>query len=350
MRVLVVDDSVVFRSQIKEALKDVPQVEVVGTANNGKIALQRLEQSSVDLVTLDMEMPEMGGLETIKEIRRLKFNVKIIVFSSHTTSGSAVALDALAAGAEDFVAKPSGDEINYENAAQKIKGELVPKILQFVRPVQVSTQSSAPVSSANKRTFVKRDLDSFHPSVVVIGSSTGGPPALEEVLKNLSKPIRVPILIAQHMPPIFTASLAARIQGVSGIAAAEARDGEVLEAGKIYVAPGNYHLSIIKPLDKVILKLDQGPQRNSVRPAVDVLFESAATVFGNRVCGVILTGMGEDGMLGAIAIKDRGGGVLIQDRESSVVFGMPGAVYSSGAYDYVGNLASINSYIRRLTT
>lgn len=347
MRVLIVDDSVVFRSQIKAALDGVPNIEVVGTANNGKIALQKLAQSSVDLVTLDMEMPEMGGLETIREIRKAKFNVKIIVFSSHTTSGSMAALDALTAGAQDFVAKPSGRDFTHQNAAEKIRTELVPKILQFFELPPQNSKIEVPKRD-EVRKFNAKDLTTFRPSVIVIGSSTGGPPALEKALAGLNKNHRVPIAIVQHMPPLFTASLANRLREIAGLEAAEAKDGEPLLPGRIYVAPGNYHLSIVKKNSKEIVKLDQGPQRNSVRPAVDVLFESAVSVYGSRVCGVVLTGMGEDGLIGAVAIKEGGGGVMIQNRASSVVFGMPGAVFNAGAYDFIGDVTAINEQIKRL--
>jgi two-component system chemotaxis response regulator CheB len=353
MRVLIVDDSVVFRSQIKAALVGVPGIEVVGVATNGKIALQKLAQSSVDVVTLDMEMPEMGGIETIREIRKAKFPVKVIVFSSHTARGSAAALEALAAGAQDLVAKPSGADVNFENAAQKIKEELVPKILQFASGRSEPGRPAAPAfvkgaSVGTSSSFIKKDLDTFRPSVIVIGSSTGGPPALERALAGLPKSIRIPIVIAQHMPPVFTASLAARLQDVTGIKAAEGKDGEELLADRIYVAPGNYHLSIGKRGTTNVLKLDQNPQRNSVRPAVDVLFETAAEVFQHKVCAVVLTGMGEDGMVGAVAIKNKGGGILIQDQASCVVFGMPGAVFNAGAYDFIGNLGDINGHLKRL--
>lgn len=350
MRVLIVDDSVVFRSQIKAALDGVAQIEVAGVANNGKIALQKLSQSSIDLITLDMEMPEMSGLETIKEIVKNKYKVKIIVFSSHTTSGSKSALEALAAGAHDFVAKPSGDEMSYENAAAKIKQELVPKILQFIPTKNNVVKEKVGSDELQKSSYQKRDIDTFYPSAIVIGSSTGGPPALEKVLQGLSKPLRIPILIAQHMPPMFTATLGKRLTEITGILADEAKHREVLKPNRIYIAPGNYHLSLYKQDDAVHLGLDQSPQRNSVRPAVDVLFESAANLFANKVCGIVLTGMGEDGLLGAKSIKDKGGGILIQDKESCVVFGMPGSIFNAGAYDFVGPLEKLNAYIKKYCT
>ena len=361
MRVLVVDDSVVFRSQIKAALEGVPQIEVVGVANNGKVALQKLEQMSVDLVTLDMEMPEMDGVTTIREIKKAKFPTKIIVFSAHTTRGSEAALDALSAGAHDFVAKPSGDDVTRENSTQKIREQLLPKILQFVpNPTGSESEKVVPRPSEPKigvptvvptthRSYTKKELEIFRPNVIVIGSSTGGPPALERVLKGFARPLRVPILITQHMPPVFTASLASRLREQTGVPAAEAVNGEVLKPDRIYVAPGDYHLSVGRAGLNTVLKLDQGPQRNSVRPAVDVLFESVAEVYGSKVLAVVLTGMGADGMVGSVAIKERDGGVIIQDQQSCVVFGMPGAVMSSGAYDCVADLDHINSHLKRMT-
>jgi two-component system chemotaxis response regulator CheB len=354
MRVLIVDDSVVFRSQIKAALDGVALIEVVGTANNGKIALQKLAQSSIDLVTLDMEMPEMGGLETIREIRKAKFPVRIIVFSAQTARGSAAALDALAAGADDLVAKPSGDGMNIENAAARIKEELLPKVLQFInpseRPRQAVADATAPPTPAKRSTYPTRDLNTFLPSVIVIGSSTGGPPVLEKILNELPKPLRIPILIAQHMPPVFTASLAKRIQDITGIEASEGKNDEEIQSNHIYVAPGGYHLTVKKEGTRISLKLDQNPPRNSVRPAVDTLFESAVKVYGTRTMAFILTGMGEDGLVGSSAIKQAGGGVMIQDKPSCVVFGMPGAVFAAGLFDQMGTPNQISSILKRMTS
>lgn len=360
MRILVVDDSVVFRSQIRASLEGDARVQVVGTANNGKIALQRLSQGSVDLITLDMEMPEMGGIETIKEIKRLKIPVRIIVFSSHTTRGSEAALEALACGADDFVSKPTGENINMENAAARIKAELLPKIYQFLNEAERLAENkksiatapvltSTPVVPSSKTEYIKRDIDTFIPDVIVIGSSTGGPPALEAVLTGISKPLRCPIFITQHMPPVFTASLGRRITEHTGIEAAEAKNGETVVSNRIYIAPGDYHMSIVAAIGKKTIKLDQGPPRNSVRPAVDFLFETAVAAYGAKTMGIILTGMGEDGLIGCKAIKKTGGGVMIQDKESCVVFGMPGAVFQEQAFDKIGGLNQINAVIKRMT-
>jgi two-component system chemotaxis response regulator CheB len=352
LRVLIVDDSVVFRSQIKMALQEVPAIEVVGVANNGKIALEKLAQNSVDLVTLDMEMPEMGGLETLRAIRQKKFPARVIIFSSHTTRGSEAALDALSAGADDFVAKPVAEPGNdFQSAATRIRSDLVPKMLQFFRSRGEETPAAVADGLAPKKTanFSKRDLATFLPSAVVIGSSTGGPPALEKCLTGISSPPRIPIFIAQHMPPVFTASLARRLQEITGIVAAEGKDRELVAPNRIYIAPGDFHMSLRKVENDVRIHLDQGPQRNSVRPAVDNLFESAAKVYGSRCLAVVLTGMGEDGRIGCRAIKEAGGGVMIQDKGSCVVFGMPGAVYADGTFDEIGDLAAVQKVIRKGT-
>ncbi len=353
MRVLVVDDSVVFRSAIKSALDGVSGVEVIGVANNGKIALQKLAQSSVDLVTLDMEMPEMGGLETIREIKKARFPVKIIIFSSHTPRGSEAALEALIAGADDFVAKPTADEPGWEHAAAKIRGELLPKVLQFLpkeAPQSNALKQADAVTSNRGSKYAKRELEMFKPSALVIGSSTGGPPALELVLKGLHAPLSIPIFIAQHMPPVFTASLAKRLKESSGIETAEAVHGEKVVKNKIYVAPGDYHMELVKVGDHIEISLNRNPQRNSVRPAVDFLFETASEVYGARTMGIVLTGMGEDGLIGAKTIKAKGGGVMIQDRGSCVVFGMPGAIFQEECFDAIGNLETINAQIIRMSS
>lgn len=351
MKVLIVDDSVVMRSQIKSSLDGVDFIEVVGTANNGKIAIQKLEQLTVEAIILDMEMPELNGVETIKIIRQRKIPVRILVFSAHTSSGSAATLDALSAGADDFIAKPSGPGVSLENAVEKIREQILPKLKQFLsvkEKFSVTHQPSNP--SASQKIYNKKEISVFLPSLVLIGSSTGGPPALEEVLKNLKKPLRIPIVIAQHMPPLFTTSLARRLEQYTGITCAEAKHDEELVPNKIYIAPGDFHLTLVKENGKVLTKLDQSIQRNSVRPAVDPLFESAAKVFGPMALAVVLTGMGEDGLIGAKAIKESSGGILIQNKESCVVFGMPGAIFDAKVYDDIGDLQHINKIILRVTT
>ena len=354
MKVLIVDDSLVFRSQIKVALEGEPDLEIVGVASNGKIALDKMKQTPVDLVTLDLEMPVLSGIETLKEMKAQGINARVIVFSSISTQGSKVTLEALSSGAHDFVTKPSGDGVNINNAAEKIREQLLPKVRQFIgrgpvakAPPVASDQPAVDlVPKVTKREFPKKNLATFRPSVVLIGSSTGGPPALETIFKGISGPTRCPILIAQHMPPVFTTSLARRIEEICGIPCAEPKNGEVIEAGKIYLAPGDFHFSVKKANDQVIAVLDQNPPVNYVRPAVDVLFESAARLYREGCAAFVLTGMGADGQKGCVTVKESGGGVMIQNEKSCVVYGMPAAVHEAGAFDREADLAAIEHQLK----
>lgn len=363
MKVLIVDDSVVFRSQIAASLQSVNGIEVVGSASNGKIALQRLEQLSVDIVTLDMEMPELNGIETLKEIRKVGYPVKVILFSSQTLAGAEKTLEALKLGADDFVAKPSGEHLNFETAAKAVQDALIPKVLQFMSPQGVSDlrKINAPselfkreiptngLTPSSGRVVLKKSIRASQPRALVIASSTGGPAALVDIFSKVKGPLKIPIFIAQHMPPVFTQILAKRIFECSGIKAKEAEDGERAD-NQIYIAPGDFHLEVESKNSQIHLKLTQLPQRNSVRPAADYLFETAAQVFGSQVIGFVLTGMGEDGLVGARAIKERDGGIVIQNKESSVVFGMPGSVFQESLQDEVMDINQLAECISFLAT
>ena len=351
-QILIVDDSVVFRSQITEALGGHPDIKVVGSAANGSIALQRLEQLSVDVVTLDMEMPDMNGIQVLREIRKRGFPVRVIIFSSQTQRGAEAALLALREGADDVVAKPSGEGLTFETASSAIREVLVPKVLQFKDRFKDRSQDSTPrveSSPSPPQKRCKQDLSHFDPLVLVIGSSTGGPTALEKIFTQITGPISIPILIVQHMPPIFTETLARRLGDLSGIPASEAKSGGVIESNHIYVAPGDYHMLVESTSQGSKLVLNQAPQRNSVRPAVDFLFETAATHYKNRCLGIVLTGMGEDGLVGAQSIRSQGGAIVIQDKESCVVFGMPGSIFDADEYDQIGNLDAITLLMNRFS-
>jgi two-component system chemotaxis response regulator CheB len=341
VRALIADDSVIYRSQIKKALEGLPGVEVVGVAANGKITLERLNQSSVDLLILDLEMPEMDGLQTLKEMSRRGGQTKTLVFSALSKQGAEITLDALRHGACDFITKPDGSSIQAEGGlliepSQRIKGLLEPRISALFPDLlmnlgsDLESESRGPLHAQSSGSW-----DQFQPEVIVIGSSTGGPTVLEGIFAELPKPLRCPVLVAQHMPPFFTATLAERIQKISGIPTSEARDGMPLLPNSIIIAPGDYHMRIRVDGGVPRVVLDQGPQINSVRPAVDPLFASAASVFGEKCLGVVLTGMGADGAEGSKKIKESGGWVIIQSQETCVVFGMPGAVKAAGAFDYV---------------
>jgi two-component system, chemotaxis family, protein-glutamate methylesterase/glutaminase len=334
LRILIIDDSALFRQKIQLALKDCEYVEIVGTASNGKIAVDKMSSGEIDLCTLDMEMPELDGLETLKSMREKGIKTKAIMFSSLCKAGAEKTLEAMRNGAYDFVAKPTLDSSNLL-PEEKIKEALLPKILSFVATKDIPRKTGVNYDVTNKaKSFL---WESFKPQVLVIASSTGGPNALVEFFQNFTEPVPFPILVAQHMPPIFTASLAERIGMVCGKVAREAVEGEVLCADQIYVAPGNFHMKLKGDRLRTTIALDQDAHRNFIRPAADFLFETAADIFGKNTLGIVFTGMGRDGADGAKAIKKTNGAVLIQSEESCVVFGMPGAVFDAGDFDYMGS-------------
>jgi two-component system chemotaxis response regulator CheB len=347
MKVLVVDDSIVFRSQISTSLSGVENVQIVGSAPNGRIAIQKLQQTTVDLITLDMEMPELNGLETIKEIKRLGLKTKIIVFSSQTVRGAEKALEALAAGADDVVAKPSAENLDFTKAQAMIEEALIPRVLQFLKTsMRLHTSPITKPSFSGPVVKPKKVLKSFFPKAVVIASSTGGPTALENIFAQLKCIPKLPIFIVQHMPPVFTQILARRLGEIAGIPVHEAIHNQRVENGHTYLAPGGFHMTLVKDQQGLVIKLNEDAYRNSVRPAADFLFESADEIFKHNLLGVVLTGMGEDGAVGAKRIHESGGGVIIQDKESCVVFGMPGAVFVNDDYDDIMNLSEITNYLR----
>lgn len=360
IKVLVIDDSVVFRSQISEALRGVPGVEVTGSAPSGRIALQKLEQNPVDVITLDMEMPEMDGLAVLKELKARKIKSKVIVFSSQTQRGAEKALDALRAGADDVVAKPSFDDGPKLSPAELIRQTLAPKVLQFkgVKDTQGHVGTAVtPEDLAQRHTTIKKgvvnnlakvNIQSLRPNIIVIASSTGGPAALETIFSKLKGPFKVPILIAQHMPAVFTEILASRLSSVSGLVCREAKNGEKLMPGLVYVAPGDFHMELRGSGGETTISLNQNERRNSVRPAADYLFETAAELYGDKCLGIVLTGMGEDGLDGSIRIKERKGAVVIQNAASCVVFGMPGAVHAINLQDSSGDLEYVAHTIQKL--
>lgn len=349
LRVLIVDDSVVYRSQIRSALQEIPWVEVVGVASNGRLAIERVKQHDPHLLILDLEMPEMDGLQTLKELNQLKVKCKVLLFSSLSRRGAEVTMEALRLGASDFVTKPgatsNGPSEPLDSPTQKIKELIAPKLQTLFPHFALGAQKdsslkrdferSAFASSVSSHPVVSFDL--LNPKVIVIGASTGGPTVLERIFSEVTGPLKCPILIAQHMPPLFTTTFAERLARLSGLDVAEAKHGERLVENKIYVAPGDYHLRMEGTPDNVVLMLDQGPQINSVRPAVDALFVAAASIFKDRCLAFVLTGMGSDGKDGAIAVKQAGGTVVIQNEESCIVFGMPGAVYGAGAFDRIAS-------------
>jgi len=319
IKVLVVDDSVVARRLVSDALASDPGIEVVGVAQNGSIAVHKAESLKPDLITMDIEMPVMDGIEAVAALRALGYTMPILMFSTLTEHGAAATLEALAAGATDYVTKPTNHG-DMTQAVRVIAAELLPKIKALFRK---------PVTHSDFR-LATLPLLAARPRVVVIGSSTGGPEALCKVATAFARPLPVPILIVQHMPPMFTAQLAARLDRNGPHRVIEAQGGEVLEPGTIYVAQGGSHLEVVSSNGRVMTQINQGEPVNFCRPSVDVLFTSTAAVYGARQLAVVLTGMGSDGREGARAIVDAGGAVYAQDEATSVVWGMPGAVANAG--------------------
>lgn len=342
IRILVVDDSVVMRKVLCEILSADPQIEVVGTASDGHIALAKIAQLHPDLVTLDVEMPVLNGLETLAELRKVDRKLPVVMFSTLTERGAGATLDALSLGASDYATKPSNTG-SPAAAVAAIRAELIPKIKALcAHRVGMVTSLPPPRAPAPVRRRTRRRIE-----IVAIGTSTGGPNALAEVLPRIPKDFPVPIVLVQHMPPIFTRLLAERLGSHSAIPIHEGSAGIVLSPGQAWIAPGNFHMTVKRTAAGSRLELNQDAPENSCRPAVDVLFRSVAEVYGESVLGVVMTGMGSDGVHGAQRIRERGGEVIIQDEASSVVWGMPGLVHAAGQADAVYPLEQLSQEITR---
>ncbi len=344
-RVLIVDDSVVIRRLLTTVLAGDPDIEVVGAAANGHIALGKLPQVNPDVVILDVEMPEMNGLETLAVLRRDYPLLPVIMFSALTEKGAVHTLEALSLGATDYLTKPTNAG-SADAATAKVREELIPRIKALHRPTIARVASPPrPVVAAAPRPPAGETVD-----VVAIGVSTGGPNALAALLPRLPAGLPTPILVVQHMPPLFTRFLADRLNGQCGLAVREGAPGEKVEPGTVWIAPGDWHMVVERAAGGVELRTHQAPPENSCRPAVDVLFRSVASVYGPRILAVVLTGMGQDGLRGAEEIHDCGGRVVVQDEASSVVWGMPGFIANAGIADRVLPLDQIAQEIIRRTT
>ncbi|MFP4311641.1 MAG: chemotaxis response regulator protein-glutamate methylesterase [Nitriliruptoraceae bacterium] len=354
-RVLVVDDAVVVRRIVTTVLSEEPGLEVVGTAPNGRIALQKIEQLNPDLVTLDVEMPVMDGLETLKELRKRYPRLPVIMFSTLTERGAAVTMEALMSGANEYVTKPANVG-SVTEAMERIREELVPKIAALTgkplpsrpgatgRPIPARPSTPVPPPAPRRRGSAQIEMPV---QAVVIGVSTGGPNALAELVPALPAGLAVPVLIVQHMPPMFTRLLAERLDHSAALHVREAGDNEPVRAGDVLLAPGGKHLEVQRRGPQVYTKLTEGPLENSCRPAADVLFRTASAVYGAGLLGVVLTGMGYDARRGTQHVRDVGGHVLAQDQATSVVWGMPGAAVEAGTVDAVLPLGELAGEIAR---
>lgn len=346
-RVLVVDDSVVIRKIVSDIIASDPDLEVAGVAANGRIALERIAQLNPDILTLDVEMPELDGLQTLRELRKINKRIPVIMFSTLTERGGAATIEALSLGASDYVTKPANVGKVGEGIS-RVRDELVPKIKALCR-----IPSADPLRKATvlKRASIPQTVPCRHPGervdLLAIGTSTGGPNALADLLPGLPADFPVPVVIVQHMPPVFTKLLADRLTGKGSLPAVEARAGDELRPGKIWIAPGDYHMALEKTASGARVKLNQNAPENSCRPAVDVLFRSAADVYGAATLAVVLTGMGQDGLRGCESIRAVGGQIIVQDEDTSVVWGMPGFVARAGLADRELPLGQIAHEITR---
>lgn len=342
IKLMIVDDAVVVRHILKDTLSKDTELEIAGVATDGQDALDKLDDVDPDVVILDIEMPRKSGLETLPEIKKRKPHVAVIMFSTLTSRGASATLDALSAGADEYVTKPSNTG-SMVQAIERIREELIPKIKGLAARKPVRNRPAVPsrtrVTAAPPRTAVAPVAQvrrpTTRPQILAIAVSTGGPNALAELIPQLPADLAVPVVIVQHIPPVFSKALADRLHIKSPLAVAEGEAGAQIQPGQVWIAPGDFHMTVERHGPSHHLALNQAAPENSCRPAADVLFRSVASVYGAATLGLVLTGMGYDGKKGAEEIVRAGGRVIAQDEASSVVWGMPGAVAQAGIAEEV---------------
>jgi len=343
-RILIVDDSVVIRRSLTVALSHELDFEVVGSAPSGRIALMKVATAHPDVVVLALEMPEMDGLKTLAAIRRDYPRVSVIMLSGTTEQAAAKTLDALTLGARDYVTKPIVG-LGFDDALRTVSSDLAAKIRLCCRDMSTGDSSGVKESNCGGTAPSASTEQAKRVDVLAIGVSTGGPNALMELIPQLPADFPVPIVIVQHMPPIFTRLLAERLAGKCKIRVVEGGPHQELAPGGAWIAPGDFHMSVVKEGDTVRVVTHQGPPENSCRPAVDVLFRSVAQVYQSHVLAVVMTGMGQDGLRGCKQIHAAGGQVLVQNEASSVVWGMPSFVVKAGIVDRILPLDELGAEI-----
>ncbi len=341
IRVMVVDDSVFVRGIVARWLSEDPTFELVGTYSNGKAALGDLDRVQPDVVILDLEMPEMDGLTALPLILKQRRNTTVIVASALSRRGAEVSLKALTLGAADYLPKPDATKGTF--ATDDFKRELMEKVRSLglkvlrqagrapIAPTPTAQPQATAAPSQPRGPIRLRPYSASDVSLIAVGSSTGGPQALTRLFAVLGPYIdRIPVVITQHMPPTFTALLAEHVTRAAGRQAAEGQEGEALRAGRIYIAPGGKHMLLERDGPRTLIRLSDGPAVNFCKPAVDPMFDTVAQIYRRNALALVLTGMGSDGARGAGTIADAGGSVIVQDEETSVVWGMPGATASAG--------------------
>ncbi len=327
VRVVIVDDSAFMRMVLKDIVDSQPDMQVVGLAKDGVEALEVVSQSKPDVVTLDIEMPRMNGIEALKQIMA-KFPTRVIMVSSLTEEGADITLTALSIGAVDFVTKPSGStSLSFRTVAT----ELVEKIRSALQ-VPVSKLVKQPVGA---KVTLSIKYPALSQKAIVIGSSTGGPRSLDQIIPALPKGFPAPVFLVQHMPPVFTKSLAMRLNSISELEVKEAEDSEIVKPGTVYVAPGDWHMGVKMDGRSVKIFLDKSEKINNVRPAVDFTLNKVAEIYKSNTIAAILTGMGRDGQKGAFKVKYYLGKVIAEDESTCAVFGMPKAVIEEGYADFI---------------
>jgi len=358
VRALVVDDSAIFRMLVNNALAAMPGVNVVARCRDGKQAIDAIRAEKPDLVTLDVEMPVMDGLQTLREIRKLSATestfskVKVVLLSALTKQGTDTTIQGLQEGAMECIPKPAEGDVDKNQEILKIHLQRAVDVVRIQLDSQAqATAATAPTVPRPKTTSSFQAISSNTVSspkglkqkaqLICIGVSTGGPAALSSMLPELSSKTHLPIMIVQHMPPGFTKSLAESLAKKCRHKVVEASEGDVISDDSIFIAPGGKHMIVVSEGGQKKVSLNEAPLENGCRPAVDVMFRSIAEAYGGKVCAVILTGMGSDGTLGAKPLRGHGATVIVQDKASSVVWGMPGSAYEAGVADEVVPLMQI---------
>ncbi len=368
LRVLVVDDTIVYRKAVSDILAEIPGVEVVGIAHNGKIAMYKIATLKPDLLTLDIEMPEMNGIEVLAELQKHHPGVGVIMLSTLTADGSDMTMKALELGAFDFILKPQSSA-NLQEGKNQIKSALQPMLEAFRNSRNAASFLATKGVFTRTRTLPGKKVDSPAPpqtitgssntakksarrgksEIVTIGISTGGPNALSQMLPLLPGDLDVPVVIVQHMPPVFTKSLAASLDAKCALTVKEAEDAEPLLPNTVYIAPGGKQMKLVASADgkNRIIKLTNDPPENSCKPAVDYLFRSVADYYVGRTTAVIMTGMGSDGTKGLQLLKQKGAFIIAQDEATCVVFGMPKGPIQQGLADSIVPLNKIAAEISK---
>lgn len=334
IRVVIVDDSALSRALIRDVLSTLPGCNVLGHAGDGDTALQRIAHHKPDLITLDVEMPNLSGIEVLRAIKREGYAAKAIMISRFTDRGTDATTEALMEGAFDFICKPSGGDLAANKAT--LRDELATKIAAF-RDHRDATRN--PSLAVPRRPLPQRTKE--RPAIVVLGASTGGPEALRSIFARMPPGFPVPIVVVQHIPATFTGALAARLDGISPLEVSEAKDGVPLQAGHVYLAAGGRHLKVSREAGRLLARITNDEPELSCRPAVDYTLRSAVKTCGRRVVAAIITGMGKDGLAGCTAVGEAGGFVIAQHPDDCAVYGMPRAVIEAGLADQVATIEEL---------